>query len=248
MGEYKGQKVAVKMVTPEAPDILNCVKKYYPLPNMTGPQARTDKNHKCFTMSNMKLMKEILLISQLDHPGIIRLLGYCVKSEETPFGSDISQHGLSAVYEVAVKYQTNRMWSFKKKLQIVIDLADLFDYLEHSPMGSLKMSDLKAENFMMVDGHIKITDYDDISSEELRCGLKADNRTCQYGIKCDNGKCPGENARSNMVNGYNVFFRSLMKCTEENVCKEVTALRDTHSFNISAREFKEKLKDIFGKF
>ena len=50
-----------------------------------------------------------------------------------------------------------------------IELADLLDYLEHSPAGSMIIGDFKLGQFILVDGTIKLGDLDDLSATEPEC-------------------------------------------------------------------------------
>ena len=167
------------------------------------------------------------MLSELRHPGLMPMLGYCVRSEEVPTGNGISQHGVVAIYPKAdvLTRVKMRAWTLQQRLEITREIADLFEYFEHSPLGSLRMNDLKDTNFMLLDGHIKISDYDDVSSEEPRCGKYAEGRQCLYGVQCDQGLCQGENARSNMVNANKVFFSQLLSCKTCRVKEEIHALK-----------------------
>ncbi|KAH3807247.1 hypothetical protein DPMN_135582 [Dreissena polymorpha] len=57
---------------------------------------------KCFMFSHMKLMKEILMLEQLSHPGFIKLLGYCVFNEESDT-IDLSERGVIIVSELRTR-------------------------------------------------------------------------------------------------------------------------------------------------
>ncbi|KAH3807221.1 hypothetical protein DPMN_135556 [Dreissena polymorpha] len=69
--------VAVKMVTRHQREVRHCIEKL----NHSDTEFLSHRA-KCFMFSNMKLMKEILMLEQLSHPGFIKLLGYCVRNEE----------------------------------------------------------------------------------------------------------------------------------------------------------------------
>lgn len=61
-GVYKGRSIAIKMVTNKVEDIKACM--------------RRNKYHSfsdCFVYANYKLMKEVALSMQLDHPNIIKV-------------------------------------------------------------------------------------------------------------------------------------------------------------------------------
>ena len=72
------------------------------------------------------------------------MLGYCVRSEETT-STALAEHGVVAVHEYMERFYTTGVtaWEWAERLQAAIEMADLLDYLEHSPLGSLRISDFK---------------------------------------------------------------------------------------------------------
>jgi len=132
-----------------------------------------DSRQRCFIPANMKLMKEILLLHQLRHRGIMPLLGYCVRSEETE-STSLQDHGVLAVYEYGTHFYATSMsdWPLDRRLDMAIQLADLAVYLRRSPLGSLRVADFKQTHFLLLDRgrRIAMTDLDDVTSAELSCG------------------------------------------------------------------------------
>ncbi len=47
-------------------------------------------------------------------------------------------------------------------------------YLQHSPLGSLRVSDFKQIHFLLKNGRIKLTDLDDVTSLEPGCEMQRD--------------------------------------------------------------------------
>jgi len=154
--------VAVKMVTRKSLDVTRCVRQ---LP------ADADRQ-RCFIAANMKLMKEILLLNQLRHRGLVPLLGYCVRSEETE-SSSLQDHGVLAVYEYGTHFYVTAMrdWPIDRRLDTAIQLADLAAYLHQSPLGSLRVADFKETHFLLLEEgrRIAMTDLDDVTSAEPSC-------------------------------------------------------------------------------
>jgi len=74
-------------------------------------------------------MKEILLLKQLRHRGIVPLLGYCVRSEETE-STSLHDHGVLAVYEYATPFYVTAMsdWPIDRRLDAAVQLAYLAAY------------------------------------------------------------------------------------------------------------------------
>ena len=148
------------MVTRKSLDVTRCFRQ---LP----VDADVDRRQRCFVAANMKLMKEILLLNQLGHRGLVPLLGYCVRSEETE-SSSLEDHGVLAVYEYATQFYATAMrdWPIDRRLDAGVQLADLADYLHRSSLGSLRVADFKETHFLLTeDGRrIVMTDLDDVTT------------------------------------------------------------------------------------
>ena len=73
LGVYGGKKVAVKMVTRNVIDVKTCLLRLKR--NATGlPESDLPREvSRCYTLPNMKLMKEILLLHQMAHPNLLSL-------------------------------------------------------------------------------------------------------------------------------------------------------------------------------
>ena len=83
-----------------------------------------------------------------------------------------------------------------------LGIARLLRFLAHSPIGSLLIRDFKLSQFILVDGEIKLTDFDDVDNEEPECLTNKDcivrgtkgNKTLQ----CDRRRCRGVIATKNL--------------------------------------------------
>ena len=245
-GVFRGQDVAVKMVTPNVDDVKACTTKLKKEAGGVKIESRTDENKDCFVFPEMKMMKEILLINQLNHPGIIRLLGYCIRNEASVAKPDLQKHGIIAVYEKAAKITSNyikKNMLLEKRLQTAHQLAELLDYLEHSPLGSLAMPDLKEGNLMLAGDRIKLSDLDDVGSVVKTCSKDSE---CFKNVVCESGRCVGENAAGNMDRAANVFFDNLLHCgNSRNMHAEISALRrGLNNGGVTAGEAMLKLEYI----
>ena len=153
------------MVTRKSTDVTRCARQ-------VPVDADTVDRQRCFIAANMKLMKEILLLNQLRHRGLLPLLGYCVRSEETK-STSLQDHGVLAVYEYGTHFYATSMrdWPLDRRLDTAVQLAELAAYLHRSPLGSLRVADFKQTHFLLVDGgrRIVMTDLDDVTSAELSC-------------------------------------------------------------------------------
>lgn len=226
LGTFRGMKVAVKMVTRHVSDIQSCLKRY----KEQGDNPNSARiREKCFVFPTMKLMKEILLLEQLSHPNLIKLLGFCVRSEETDT-TDLSEHGIIAVHEFGEHFMIDnlRILPWQTRLKHARQLVSLLQYLENSPVGSLRISDFKETHFLMVNNdRIKMIDMDDIHNIEPKCStynrpalgyvlkdvpahLSRGENECEYSLPCRMALCLGFNAKFNLDRANALFFKRLL--------------------------------------
>ena len=210
LGMYKGYKVAVKMVTKSSLDVKSCLSQM----SRDGYDLTVANKRKCYDLTSYKLVKELLLLQQLNHPNIMRLLGYCVRSEETESLS-LDDHGVVLVYEYGLPFYISsvRRWPWYLRHKTAVELTHLLNYLQNSPIGSMLVADFKPEHFLMKDGHIKLIDLDDLTSEEPKCTTvqqQSDKAPCKYMLKCTANHCDGYNAKQNLRNFHTLFFDKLL--------------------------------------
>ncbi|KAL3848242.1 hypothetical protein ACJMK2_019111 [Sinanodonta woodiana] len=259
-GEYNGIPVAIKMVTRHQSEVKSCLDQL-----RSANDNNPDKRSKCYVFSTMKLMKEILLLEQLDHPGFIKLLGYCIRSEESET-SDLSERGVVSVFELGERFPLNnlQLLSWQDRLRHAIALVEFLIYLEHSPLGSLRVRDFKDGHFLMVDSSIKMIDLDDVDNLEPSClpfreshsasvtnftvfGSN-DVRSCEFGLKCQRGLCVGFNAKQNLRHMNDLFFKRLLLPANlpEKIISAVSEINIyLDDLDISAHELHTVLVDIF---
>lgn len=249
------------MVTRHQADVTNCLRNL--------PHNDVSRRHECFVFPNMKLMKEILLLEQMDHPGFIKLLGYCVRSEESD-STDLSEHGVTAVYEYGKRLNVESLKShtFDNRLRYAIDLADFLSYLDNSPLGSLRIRDFKESHFLLVSNSIKMIDLDDVDNLEPSCDIyydtpgiiysnktKARTTTCGFNLPCYMGLCIGFNAKNNLKMIHRLFLSRLLhpKLFPSIVSERLSnVLARIDTSNISAFELVKQLsymkKILFSKY
>ena len=198
VAKHARHKVAVKMVTRDVLDVTSC------------KLNRFTENELCGKCPSMQLMKEILILQQLNHPNLLRMLGYCVRSEETD-SMALKVHGVVAVHEYGLPFHlsTLQTWPLHMRISTAHDLADLLEYFEMSPLGSLRIPDLKESHFLLCEGRLKLIDVDDVTSAEPNCQGRA-RRKCPYGVMCVDGTCTGHNARFNMDRMNRVMLNELL--------------------------------------
>ncbi|XP_072024820.1 extracellular tyrosine-protein kinase PKDCC-like [Amphiura filiformis] len=240
---YKDIPVAVKMVSPEVRDIRSCLKKK----KFRDPEE-------CFMYANFKLMKEIALFQQLEHPNIAKLVGYCVQSE--PLYNRKRDHGVISVVEFGSEFGSNvhqiTVMSWLHRLQVTTGLADLLEYLEHSPLGSLAIWDYKHRQFILTsDNTVKLNDLDDLSADEPQCETQEDciiSKSKRISVLCTHSRCDGFNAKYNLLRTTELFFTPLLKNPPKKDKKELREMFvKLSNLQINATDVKVMLTEIYNK-
>lgn len=263
LGTFRGMKVAVKMVTRHVSDIQSCLKRYKEQGD--NPNSASIRE-KCFVFPTMKLMKEILLLEQLSHPNLIKLLGFCVRSEETDT-TDLSEHGIIAVHEFGEHFMIDnlRILPWQTRLKHARQLVSLLQYLENSPVGSLRISDFKETHFLMVNNdRIKMIDMDDIHNIEPKCStynrpalgyvlkdvpahMSRGENECEYSLPCRMALCLGFNAKFNLDRANGLFFKRLLYPSSfpSNITRRLEELNvELDTLSISTIELLRELDSI----
>lgn len=253
--EFQGRHVAVKMVTRHQIEVKSCLEKL----NTSDPHFLPQRT-KCFVFSSMKLMKEILLLQQLNHPGFVQLIGFCIRSEESDT-TDLSERGIVSVFELGNRITVYGLQTlpWQERLHHALTLAEFLHYLEHSPLGSLRVRDFKAEHFLMVDGSLKMIDLDDVDNLEPSCSVYVSIETqmqmarsgksngCGFSLPCQKGLCIGFNAKQNMVHMNRLFFKHLLFPVSfpREILNDVGfLLADIDSVKLSASQLIQRLEHI----
>ncbi|XP_078606107.1 extracellular tyrosine-protein kinase PKDCC-like [Branchiostoma floridae x Branchiostoma japonicum] len=232
LGTYRGRQVAVKRVKSNVRDVTAC-----------KARMKGKRQHECYLFANYKIMKEMLLQMHLSHPNIVKLLGYCVRSEN--IAESLSEHGVVAVTEVGRSFniEAARSMMWRQRLQIAIDIADLLDYLEHSPLGSLIMADMGPSQFVWVGDKVKLSDMDDVSSVEQACAVDSD---CYIGhirnlTPCVDGVCRGLNAKHNMNGAFRRIFQHILVHGGGEI---LSLTQEMENLSVSAATLHSRLKQL----
>ncbi len=202
LGVYHGRHVVIKMVTNSSYVYMKCVEER---PDMPIWEKR------CHFFVTMYIMKEILLLQQLRNPNFLGLLGFCARGDDIRSMS-LKEHGVIAVYEYGdeVNVSDMKLWPFRRRLDTAIQLLDLAVYAEHSPLGSLRLGDMKHGNFLFVGSRIKFSDADLVTAEGHRCSSRDPDSRCVFDLPCVKNSCQGYNAKVNLMLIHQLFLTWLL--------------------------------------
>lgn len=171
IGQYRNKFVVVKVVSTLSADLSLCFHEFKE--HGFDPE---ESSSNCIGHSNSKLLKEILLLHQLSHQNLAKLLGYCVRgSDLEPL--DPKAHGAISVFEYGDALQVEQLTSlpWKQKVRHAKEIASLLTYFQKSPIGSVLIKDFKLGHIVSSDSHMRLIDLD---------GYQAGPVTCD-GVSCD---------------------------------------------------------------
>ncbi|KAL1122290.1 hypothetical protein AAG570_003695, partial [Ranatra chinensis] len=111
-------------------------------------------------------------------------------------------------------------FSWEERLKLAVGVAQVLHHLAHSRLGSLAMADLRRQQFVLVDGRLKLSDVDDISISEPPCRTHSDctpqhildpyNTTRGDPLHCVRGVCEGHNERHNILKAGEHLMKHLL--------------------------------------
>ncbi|XP_015234717.1 PREDICTED: extracellular tyrosine-protein kinase PKDCC [Cyprinodon variegatus] len=196
-----GQSVALKLVNEQGIDMSKCLEDFKDLQG-------------CRELVSYKLQKEMLLLQRLRHPNVIQLKGHCSGLQG---GEGVEGGRVTVIMEQGTPLQMIQLLQtpWEDRFRVCLDLVRLLHFLSWSPLGSVGLLDFQPRQFVIVSGQLKLTDLDDVSTEEPACRTDAD---CvlqfphrNFTLPCSSqGVCEGLNEKRNIYNAYRFFFTYLL--------------------------------------
>ncbi|XP_022105604.1 extracellular tyrosine-protein kinase PKDCC-like isoform X3 [Acanthaster planci] len=230
-----GKPVALKTPLSNGPDMTQCV-------------GYGMSKEECFTLANFKVLKEIALLQQLQHPNIIKVLGFCL-----PGKIDINDSSRTTTmvteYGHPITFLELLKMSWEDRLRISLGVSRLMYYLSNSSVGSLGIHDFKPSQFVTVDGEIKLVDLDDVDDKPVTCRTPVDcallGSSSTVYLPCVDGKCLYYSDRRNVYSAYKIFFTLLPFETPSSLRVMVTDLvNKTGEALVGSQETYQQLERI----
>ncbi|KAK7487004.1 hypothetical protein BaRGS_00021674, partial [Batillaria attramentaria] len=112
--------------------------------------------------------------------------------------------------------RVNGVWDDWDRGEISYDLTRLLDFLSRSARGALAMNDFRRQQFVLVNGALKLSDVDDAGFDEPACStddqcvLHFSSANFTKRLKCQEGRCRGYNEYRNMFNAGRHFTTFLL--------------------------------------
>ena len=152
-----GKNVAIKSVNINGKDISDC--------------SKTESVLSCGNKAAEKLGREIEMLRVLHHETIVEMKNFCMKND-----GDHCIKQAAIITEIGEPLTNLRLlqMTWKQRLQLIQDLTRTLHYAEHSPLGTIGLSDLRRQQFILVDSRLKLADLDDISIGDPSCTVTHD--------------------------------------------------------------------------
>ncbi|XP_064601711.1 extracellular tyrosine-protein kinase PKDCC-like [Liolophura sinensis] len=201
-GRYDGRPVAIKTVDISGQEVTTCTEKGYALTE-------------CYHRATQKILKEIVLLQGIEHSNVIEVLGYCIP--DRPYTGE-PHTVVTMVTELGEPIDIIRllqMW-WEDRLRVAYDMTKIVHFLARTPYGSLSMNDFRRQQFVLVDGELKLSDVDDMGMEEPSCQIDKDcelfffNDNLTLRTPCASGRCIGYNEKKNVFNAGRHFTTFLL--------------------------------------
>ncbi|XP_069134592.1 uncharacterized protein [Argopecten irradians] len=230
--DKRGSEVIIKSQAVDLDSKIKCMQSKYDV-------------DKCQVMGNYNLLREIVFLAVLEHPIIVKLQGFCIRGDSINY--NIRKKGIILVTEpgMTVNIANLASYNWKSKILYAIQLTDLLKYLEKSPLGSLNLGTVKANDFVLVDQWIKLVDLDELSFEERVCQIDTDCKIIGVNIPCQNGRCVGRNTKQNLRTiGVELLEQLLMNPPPSETDKVNKLKQKILTLEISTSELMDELNEL----
>ncbi|XP_078149923.1 wall-associated receptor kinase 5-like [Carex rostrata] len=105
-----------------------------------------------------EFVNEIILLSQINHKNIVRLLGCCLEDKIPMLVYEFVPNG--TLFELLHGNSRTRPISLSTRLKVALDSAEALDYLHSSVIQTILHGDIKSANILLENGYrAKVSDF-----------------------------------------------------------------------------------------
>lgn len=198
-GYYRGDPVAIKTVDVRGHHLRSCVTK--------------GRNHgDCYQLAAQKIVKEIVVLQAIAHNNVVKVLGFCVPGTNR----DIQEVAMVTELGEGVDLIKLLQMSWEDRFRISYDISSIIEWMASSQYGSLAMNDFRRQQFVLVNGSLKLSDVDDLGfgdpvcEVDNECTLRFASSNFTQTLPCKEGKCSNYNEMKNLFNGGRHFTTFLL--------------------------------------
>lgn len=196
---FKGSSVAIKTVDVKGQDVSTCM-------DSGLSQAA------CYVQAAKKIVKEIVVLQALAGENVLKVLGFCLprNADDNLWVAMVTELG------EAVDLIKLLQMPWEDRLRICLDITRIVHFMSRTPYGSMSMNDFRRQQFVLVDGALKLSDVDDTGFENPTCKAKSDcdvvfsSANFTQSTRCVHGKCIDFNEKKNIYNAGRLFVTFLL--------------------------------------
>lgn len=198
-GTFKGSPVAIKTVDAKGQDVTTC---------MESGRTRTF----CFLKAAKKIVKEIVVLEALAGENVLKVLGFCLprNADDNLWVAMVTELG------EAVDLIKLLQMSWEDRLKVCLDITKIVHIMSNTPYGSMSMNDFRRQQFVLVDGTLKLSDVDDAGFEDPacvsigECDVTFSSANFSQRTQCLHGRCVQYNEKKNLFNAGRHFVTFLL--------------------------------------
>lgn len=200
--------------------------------------------YECFLIAASKLLREISVLRTISHPNVIKILGYCVPVEPE-MENPLNTIAIFQEYGEPINVIKMLQLSWEDRLRISLGLSRLLKHLA-SFDEPIALNDFRRQQFVVVDGELKLIDVDDVGLQEPKCN----NTPCCFTITnktmcvpCTDAICQGYNEKMNILKTGGHFIRHILPHGAPSNLKSMT-LKITSAFEFAYWNSDNILKEM----
>ena len=156
--------------------------------------------------------------------------------------------------KISVSYDQNDMYLYDDtSLQVIAQILKLLEFLNHSPLGSLRIESFHIGLLVMAEGKVKLGHVSHLTSKELGCGSSSDCVISKlHGSvqpTCTSFRCVGYNRIINLKNANEKIFAPILwesGGSDEELSKQAVAKEMLDDLRLSNVSYGRMIERLYG--